>query len=120
MSAVVTIVAQDVDVRSRLAALIPEDRYRVMTSAPAEISPSSALFVVGLPGLATPEAELIEQLRANEETATVPIIIASELPMEQLQSVDYIASDWTIALVTEPVEPQVLVDTINFLLADKA
>jgi hypothetical protein len=45
----------------------------------------------------------------------VPIVIVSGLPMNELQSVPY-ASDWTIAIVPEPVETPVLIDTINFLL----
>jgi hypothetical protein len=35
--------------------------------------------------------------------------------MIELQSVPY-ASDWTIAIVEEPVQPEVLADTIGFLL----
>jgi hypothetical protein len=74
--------------------------------------------VIALPGLETPEETVIERIRADEATAGTPIVIASALPMVQLQSVPY-ASDWTIAIVEEPVQPAVLAETIKFLLTQE-
>jgi hypothetical protein len=71
--------------------------------------------VIALPGLETPEEQVIERLRADDATANIPIIIVSALPMVQLQSVPY-ASDWTIAIVEEPVQAAILADTMQFLL----
>lgn len=112
----VTVVASDSGTSARLASLIPSDAFAVArcapTSVPAELP---SLFVIALPGLETSEEALIERLRADEATAGIPIVIASALPMVQLQSVPY-AADWTIAIVEEPVQPQVLAETIAFLL----
>lgn len=112
----VTVVASDSDTGARLAALIPEDSFTVARCAPNSL-PAAApgLFIIALPGLETPEEAVIEQLRADEATANIPIVIASALPMVQLQSVPY-AADWTIAIVEEPVKPDVLAETIKFLL----
>lgn len=116
MPVAITIVAQDAGVRERLAGLLPPDAYTATTCAPDEVSGDlPALFIVGLPALNSPEEQLIETLRADDATAEVPIVIASALPMIDLQSVPY-ASDWTIAIVEEPVEQRVLLDTMGFLL----
>jgi CheY-like chemotaxis protein len=112
----VAVMASDPATRTRLAALIPEDAFVVTQSTPDQLpSELPALFVIALPGIATPEEQLIERLRADETTAATPIIIVSALPMVQLQSVPY-AADWTIAIVEEPVQPAVLAETIKFLL----
>ncbi|MEF3275810.1 MAG: hypothetical protein K6356_15695 [Chloroflexus sp.] len=112
----VAVVSTDGATASRLAALVPSRDFRVITCAPDALpAPLPALFVVAMPALASPEEQLIERLRADETTASLPIVIVSALPMNELQSVPY-ASDWTIAIVPEPVEAQVLIDTINFLL----
>ncbi|GAB4435815.1 MAG: hypothetical protein OHK0015_26990 [Chloroflexi bacterium OHK40] len=116
MPTAVAVVASDSGTRERLAALIPEDAFLVGQYAPEGVpAEAPGLFVIALPGLETPEEQLIERLRADEATAGIPIIIASALPMVQLQSVPY-ASDWTIAIVEEPVQATVLADTIRFLL----
>ena len=100
----------------RLAALIPSDSFAVTLCTPESVpATGTELFIIALPGLETPEEQLIERLRADEATAGTPIIIASALPMVQLQSVPY-AADWTIAVVEEPVSAAVLADTIKFLL----
>jgi CheY-like chemotaxis protein len=111
----VVVVASDADTRVRLAALLPGDL--VTTTATPDGIPAEMpnLFVIALPALETPEEQLIERLRADEATANIPIVIASALPMVHLQSVPY-ASDWTIAIVEEPVQAVVLADTMNFLL----
>jgi hypothetical protein len=110
------VVAGDADTRARLAALLPSDGFLVTSITPDAIpSDLPNLFVIALPGLETPEEQLIERLRADDATAGIPIVIASALPMVHLQSVPY-ASDWTIAIVEEPVQPAVLADTMNFLL----
>jgi hypothetical protein len=110
------VVASDSDTGARLAALIPSDAFAVArctpSSVPAELPD---LFIIALPAIETPEEALIERLRADDATAGIPIVIASALPMVQLQSVPY-ASDWTIAIVEEPVQPAVLAETIKFLL----
>ena len=112
----IAIVATDAPTRDRLATLVPHDAFDVTTCSPDELPTElPRLFIVALPGLETAEERLIERLRANDETATIPIIIASSLPMIQLQSVPY-ASDWTIAIVEEPVNPQILAETMGFLL----
>ncbi len=117
MSMSVAVVAQDPGVRERLVGLVPTDSFTVTACTPQELPTQPPdLFVVALPALATPEELLIERLRAEEATASIPIVIASALPMEQLQSLDYIASDWTIAVVEEPVQAEVLADTMGFLL----
>lgn len=112
----VAIVSTDGGTAQRLAALLANLDFRVTSytpdTLPAELP---ALFIVAMPALASPEEQVIERLRADEATANIPIVIASALPMNELQSVPY-ASDWTIAIVPEPVEAKVLVDTINFLL----
>lgn len=116
MSTPVAVVAQDADVRTRLASLIPANAYEVMTCTPDTLPAAlPGLFVVAMPHLESPEEQLIERLRADEATAGIPIVIVSTLPMIALQSVPY-ASDWTIAIVEEPVQPAVLVDTMGFLL----
>jgi CheY-like chemotaxis protein len=116
MPTAVLVVASDAPTRERLAALVPDDGFAVTMSAPAEVPAEPPnLFLIALPAIDTPEEQLIEQLRADEGTAAIPIIITSALPMVQLQSVPY-ASDWTIAIVEEPVNAMVLADTIAFLL----
>lgn len=112
----VAVVASDARTRERLAALIPSDAFDVSLSAPGALPAEvPGLFIIALPGLETPEEQMIERVRADESTAAIPIVIASALPMVQLQSVPY-ASDWTIAIVEEPVRAEVLADTIKFLL----
>ncbi len=116
MPTAVAVVATEASTRERLAALIPSDGFDVTLCAPENVPASQTeLFIIALPGLETPEEQLIERLRADEATASTPIIIASALPMVQLQSVPY-AADWTIAVVEEPVSASVLADTIKFLL----
>jgi CheY-like chemotaxis protein len=116
----IAVVATDTATRERLAALVPSDTYSVIQCAPNEMpEPHPALFIVALPGVGTPEAALIEQLRANDSTANIPIVIASALPMVELQSLPY-ASDWTVAIVEEPVQAQVLLETMQFLLGNNA
>jgi hypothetical protein len=112
----VAVVASDARTRERLGALIPNDSFDVSLRAPGEIPAElPGLFIIALPAIETPEEQLIERLRAGEATANIPIVIASALPMVQLQSVPY-AADWTVAIVEEPVQPAVLADTIKFLL----
>lgn len=112
----VVVVASDATTRERLAALIPSDSFAMSLRAPGDLpAEAPSLFIIALPGLETPEEQLIEQLRADDATASIPIVIASALPMVQLQSVPY-AADWTIAIVEEPVQAAVLADTIKFLL----
>lgn len=112
----VAVVATDVHTRERLAALIPPDSYNVLQCTPDSVPQEMpALFVIALPGLETPEEQLIERLRADDTTANIPIVIASSLPMVKLQSVPY-AADWTVAIVEEPVKAAELNDTIRFLL----
>lgn len=116
MSVSVAVVSADTATGERLASLIPGDKVTPMRCHPDALpDPLPSLFVVALPGLDAPEEALIERLRANETTANIPIIIVSALPMVDLQSVPY-ASDWTIAIVQEPVDPQILWDTMQFLL----
>lgn len=116
MPIAVAVVATEAGTRERLAAMIPSDSFSVTLSAPEDApAEQTELFVIALPGLDTPEEQLIERLRADESTAATPIIIASALPMVHLQSVPY-AADWTIAVVEEPVSEAVLADTIKFLL----
>lgn len=112
----VMVVASDSSTGARLASLIPDDSFVVTRRPPGELpAEPPGLFVIALPGLETPEEAMIERIRADEATAAIPIVIASALPMVQLQSVPY-ASDWTIAIVEEPVRPEVLAETIKFLL----
>lgn len=112
----VAVVANDAGTRERLASLIPSDSFAVAQCTPGAVpAEPPGLFIISLPALETPEEELIERLRADEATAGIPIVIASALPIVQLQSVPY-ASDWTIAIVEEPVQPAVLAETIKFLL----
>jgi hypothetical protein len=112
----VAVVSQDHAVGERLAGLIPSDSFATTVCSPDSLPEALPnLFVIGLPALDSPEEQLIEQLRADDTTAEIPIVIASALPMIELQSVPY-ASDWTIAIVEEPVQPEVLADTIGFLL----
>jgi hypothetical protein len=116
MPIAVAVISTDTAVRERLAALIPSDGFAVSTHSPdAVLAPMPDLFVIALPAVETPEEQLIERLRADDDTANTPIIIASALPMVQLQSVPY-ASDWTIAIVEEPVAADVLAATMSFLL----
>ncbi len=116
MTASVVIVASDTAVRERLKNIIPSDVFTVATSSPDALPDTlPQLFVIAMPGLETPEEQLIEQLRADDATAAIPIVIISTLPMIQLQSVPY-ASDWTIAIVEEPVDAQALIETMTFLL----
>lgn len=116
MPTAITVVASDLATRDRLAALVPIDGFVVATCGPEEL-PSALpnLYVIALPAIETPEEQVIEHLRAGEQTEQIPIIIASALPMVHLQSVPY-ASDWTIAIVEEPVSAPVMADTIKFLL----
>ncbi|NJK82347.1 MAG: hypothetical protein HC914_21870 [Chloroflexaceae bacterium] len=117
MSVSVAVVAQDASVRERLIGIIPTDSFAATACSPDALSDQKpGLFIISLPEMGSPEELLIEHLRADEATAGVPIIIESKLPMEKLQSLDYIASDWTIAIVEEPVAADVLVDTMGFLL----
>jgi DNA-binding response OmpR family regulator len=112
----VAIVSTDSTTADRLAAIVAAQDFRVTTCTPDALPAAlPALFIVVMPALASPEEQVIEQLRANETTANIPIVIVSGLPMNELQSVPY-ASDWTIAIVPEPVEEKVLIDTIHFLL----
>lgn len=116
MSIPVSIVSTDTSTSERLATLIPTDVFDVTTCQPGDISGALPdLFVLALPGLNTPEEQLIEKLRADDATARIPIVIVSTLPMIELQSVPY-ASDWTIAIVEDPVDANVLVDTMHFLI----
>lgn len=116
MPSSVAVVASDATTRARLAALIPSDSFVVSLCTPGDLpAEAPSLFIIALPGLETPEEQLIEHLRADDATANIPIVIASALPMVQLQSVPY-AADWTIAIVEEPVKAAVLADTIKFLL----
>ncbi|ACL23948.1 conserved hypothetical protein [Chloroflexus aggregans DSM 9485] len=112
----VAVVSTDSATAQRLAALITGHDFRVTTYTPDALPATlPALFIIAMPALSSPEEQVIERLRADETTANVPIVIASALPMNELQSVPY-ASDWTIAIVPEPVEATVLIETINFLL----
>lgn len=116
MSVSVAVVATDAAASERLASLIPTEAFTITKCQPDSLPDTLPdLFVLALPGLETPEETLIERLRADDATANIPIVIVSTLPMIDLQSVPY-ASDWTIAIVEEPVDPQVLQDTMNFLL----
>lgn len=113
----VAVVAQDDSVRERLVGMIPADSYAATACAPDELpAETPGLFIISLPEMGSPEEVLIEKLRADESTAELPIIIESKLPMEKLQSLDYISSGWTIAIVEEPVQADVLIDTMGFLL----
>lgn len=112
----IAVVATDPAAQQRLAALVPPDAFDITTCSPDAIPTATPeLFIIALPALATPEEQLIERLRAEDATATIPIVIASSLPMIHLQSVPY-ASDWTIAIVEEPVQASVLAETMQFLL----
>ncbi len=116
MAISVSVVSTDSATSTRLAGLIPDDGFTTTCHTPDSLPTDlPELFVLSLPGIDTPEEKLIETLRADDATATIPIVIVSKLPMIDLQSVPY-ASDWTIAIVEDPVDPQVLVDTMNFLL----
>ena len=112
----IAVVAVDAATRDRLAALVPSDGYTVTNHATDALPTTKPnLFIIALPGMETPEEKVIEHLRADEQTERTPIVIVSALPMIQLQSVPY-ASDWTVAIVEEPVSSAILVDTIKFLL----
>jgi hypothetical protein len=112
----IAVIATDSSTRARLAAMVPADAFDVTACTPDTIpADHQKLYIIALPGIDTPEEKVIEHLRANDETAGLPIVIASALPMIELQSVPY-ASDWTIAIVEEPVDQQILADTIAFLL----
>lgn len=114
----IAVVATEPHTRERLAELVPVDVYSVIQCAPNELpDPLPKLFILALPGIDTPEEQLIEKLRADDATAEIPIVLASALPMVELQSVPY-ASDWTIAIVEEPVQAQVLGETMQFLLSN--
>ncbi|WP_174842851.1 hypothetical protein [Candidatus Oscillochloris fontis] len=111
----VVVVAGEDATRARLAALLTGD-WAVTTATPDSLPAEMPnIFIIALPGLETPEEQVIERLRADDQTANTPIIIVSALPMVHLQSVPY-ASDWTIAIVEEPVQAAVLADTAQFLL----
>lgn len=121
MSVAITVVAQDPSVRARLAELCAADDCTVTPCAPDSLpAEMPRLFVIALPAMETPEEQLIERLRADEATATLPIVIVSALRMVNLQSVDYISSDLTIAIVEEPVQQDILRDTMIFLLSSQA
>ena len=112
----IAVVAVEPATRERLAGLLATHEATIFPCSPDALPESMpSLFVIALPGLETPEEQLIERLRANPNTERLPIVIASALPMVQLQSVPY-ASDWTIAIVEEPVAAEVLAETIKFLL----
>lgn len=116
MSTSIAVVATDATTRNRLATLVPSAGYNITLCAPDELPTTlPALFVLALPGIDTPEEQLIERLRADDATAQIPIVLVSSLPMIALQSVPY-ASDWTIAIVEEPVTSVVLGETMQFLL----
>jgi hypothetical protein len=116
MATTIAVVAQAPDTRDALVRMIPGDAYQVTAYPPGDVpDPLPDLFVIGLPALESPEEQMIEQLRSDDATAPVPIVIASHLSMAELHSVPY-ASDWTIAIVEYPVDPQVLTDTMTFLL----
>jgi CheY-like chemotaxis protein len=116
MSIPVSVVAVDTATRERLSSLIPSDGFAVTSCSPDALPAELPhIFVLALPGINTPEEQLIEKLRSDDSTAEIPIVIVSALPMIDLQSVPY-ASDWTIAIVEDPVDPGVLLDTMNFLL----
>ncbi|NJK79083.1 MAG: hypothetical protein HC876_11520 [Chloroflexaceae bacterium] len=112
----VLIVSEDTSVAARIAELILSDTYAVTACAPGALPANQPdLFVIALPNLQSPEEQVIESLRSDDATAALPIVIVSKLPMIALQSVPY-ASDWTIGIVEEPVQRQVLLDTMRFLL----
>lgn len=116
----VMVVASDTSTGARLASMIPPDSFDVAQGPPGDLpAEPPGLFIIALPGLETPEEAMIERIRADDATASIPIVIASALPMVQLQSVPY-ASDWTIAIVEEPVQPKILAETISFLLNPEA
>jgi len=119
MSTSIAVVACNTSTRERLVGLIPAAAFSITAFPPpspdAPLPATPQLFVLALPGLETPEEQLIERLRADEATANIPIVLASALPMIDLQSVPY-ASDWTIAIVEEPVKADILLDTMQFLL----
>jgi hypothetical protein len=116
MSVAVSVVAVDTATQEKLASLVPGDAFTVTTCNPDSLpSELPDIFVLALPGIDTPEEQLIEKLRADDATAGIPIVLVSALPMVELQSVPY-ASDWTIAIVEEPVQSDVLIDTMRFLL----
>ena len=116
MSISVAVVANDTETRDRLTQLVPTDTYTPSSCTPDMLPETQPqLFIIALPGLETPEEALIEKLRADDATAEIPLVIVSTLPMIQLQSVPY-ASDWTIAIVEDPVDAQVLSETMGFLL----
>lgn len=117
MAVSVAVVAQDAAMREQLVGLVPTDTFTVASYDPETLPDSlPAIFIIALPAMESPEETLIESLRADESKAGVPIVIASALPMQQLQSVDYISSDLTMAIVEHPVEQQILLDTMGFLL----
>lgn len=116
MSISVALVTVDSATADQLSALIPTDRFSVTMCSPDTLPTDLPdVFVLSLTGIDTPEEKLIEKLRADDTTANIPIVLVSKLPMIELQSVPY-ASDWTIAVVEEPVDPNVLLDTMMFLL----
>ncbi len=116
MSVAVSVVAVDAATQEKLASLVPGDAFTVTTCGPDALPAELPdIFVLALPGIDTPEEQLIETLRADDATARIPIVLVSALPMVELQSVPY-ASDWTIAIVEEPVQSDVLIDTMHFLL----
>ncbi len=120
MSIPVSVVSTDTATCERLIGLIPSDTFEATCCGPDALPEQlPGIFVLSLPGLETPEEQLIEKLRADDATARIPIVIVSKLPMIDLQSVPY-ASDWTIAIVEDPVDPGVLVDTMQFLLNPEA
>ncbi|NJP05758.1 MAG: hypothetical protein HC837_09125 [Chloroflexaceae bacterium] len=112
----VFVIADDSATCERLVSTVPADTYTVASYATTDLpSDSPAIFLVALPGIDTPEGHLIEHLRADETTTDIPIVIISTLPMNELQSLPY-ASSWTIGIVSDPVDPTILADTMGFLL----
>lgn len=116
MSPQIAVIARDAVTQERLTASIPTDTFTVTLCTPDTLPATRPqLYVIALPALGTDEEALIEKLRADEATTDIPIVIVSALSMVQLQSMPY-TSDWTVAIVQEPVDPQVLLETMGFLL----
>jgi hypothetical protein len=114
----ITVIASDAAKREQIIGLIPPDSFTIDGCAPDALPDTMPrMFVIALPELQSPEEALIERLLADETTANIPIVIVSKLPMEQLQSVEYLSGNMSIAIVEEPVQPDILADTISFLLS---
>ncbi len=118
MTAEVLVVAGDAVLRQQLVGFVEQGDFQVVACTPDALPERlPAAYVIALPALDTTEETLIKDLRSHDQTAQLPIALVSTLPMEQLQSVEYIASDWTIAIVPEPPEQAILLETLTFLLA---